>query len=134
MDNLEQVVEWQRLAEMDLASAKHLLTMRPVPIEVICYHCHQSAEKYLKSYLVFKGITPPKTHDLNEIRRLCSNQSANFSGIADPCSDLNAFGVQPRYPMELTLEESDVRRALSGARVVCDAVLKAISESLPATP
>jgi HEPN domain-containing protein len=29
--------------------------MHPTPVEVICYHCQQSAEKYLKGYIVLHG-------------------------------------------------------------------------------
>ncbi len=38
---------------MDLRSAEHLLKMHPVPIEIICYLCQQSAEKYLLAGSVF---------------------------------------------------------------------------------
>jgi len=38
---------------MDLNTAEYLKNMKPLPIEIICYHCQQSAEKYLKGYLVF---------------------------------------------------------------------------------
>ena len=44
MDNLARAQEWQRLAEMDLVSAEYLMGMRPVPVEIICYHCQQSAK------------------------------------------------------------------------------------------
>jgi len=37
MGNLLLAQEWQRLAELDLKSAEHLLTMKPIPIEIICY-------------------------------------------------------------------------------------------------
>ncbi|MEW6540801.1 MAG: HEPN domain-containing protein [Bacillota bacterium] len=114
MDNRTRAREWQRLAEMDLSSAEYLLNMRPVPVEIICYHCQQSAEKYLKGYLVLHGINPPKIHDLNELRKLCSDLSHTFKTIADQCSDLAAYGVQPRYPMEPILEERDMRRNYSG--------------------
>lgn len=40
--------EWLNFAEMDINSANYLLTMRPTPIEIICYHCQQCAEKALK--------------------------------------------------------------------------------------
>jgi len=60
MDNRTRAQEWQRLGEMDLSSAEHLLTMKPVPVEIICYLSQQSAEKYLKGYLVLHGINPPK--------------------------------------------------------------------------
>jgi HEPN domain-containing protein len=83
MDNCTRAQEWQRLAEMDLSSAEYLLNMHLVPVEIICYLCQQSAEKYLKGYLVLYGINPPKIHDLNELRKLCSNLSETFKDIAD---------------------------------------------------
>jgi HEPN domain-containing protein len=123
MDNRTRTQEWQRLAKMDLSSAEYLLNMHPVPVEIICYLCQQSAEKYLKGYLVLHGINPPKIHDLNELRKLCSDLYDTFKKIADQCSDLIAYGVQPRYPMEPILEERDMLQAVSSAKAVRDFVL-----------
>jgi len=124
MDNLLLAQEWQRLAELDLKSAEHLLNMKPIPIELICYLCQQSAEKNLKGYLVFHDINPPKTHDLNELRKLCFNISKIFKNIADHCSDLTAYATQPRYPMNISLEEKDVKKALSTAKSIRTFVLE----------
>ena len=64
---LEYVAEWFEFADMDLASAEYLCGMRPQPLEIICYHCQQSAEKYLKGYLIYKGVMePPKIHNLDD--------------------------------------------------------------------
>jgi HEPN domain-containing protein len=123
MDNRKSAQEWQKLGEMDLSSAEYLLNMKPVPVEIICYLSQQSAEKYLKGYLVLYGVNPPKIHDLDELRKLCSNLSETFEEIADQCSDLTAYGVQPRYPTELMLEQRDMRQALSSAKRVRDFVL-----------
>jgi HEPN domain-containing protein len=131
MDNRIRAREWQRLAEMDLNSAEYLLNMCPTPLEIICYHCQQAAEKYLKGYLVLQGMNPPKIHDLNELLKLCSCISAVFQDIADECSDLTAYGIQPRYPMELMLEEQDMRQALSSAKAVRDCLLKLAPEMFP---
>ena len=57
--------EWLDLAEMDLGAAEYLLGMRPVPVEIICYHCEQAAEKMLKGTLAQFGMEPPKTHDFS---------------------------------------------------------------------
>jgi len=130
MDNCTRAQEWQRLAEMDLSSAEYLLNMHLVPVEIICYLCQQSAEKYLKGYLVLYGINPPKIHDLNELRKLCSNLSETFKDIADQCSDLTAYGVQPRYPMGLMLEEQDMRQALNSAKAIRDFVLNLTPEMM----
>ena len=118
MDNRTRAQEWQRLAEMDLSSAQYLLNMHPVPVENICYLCQQSAEKYLKGYLVLHGINPPKIHDLNELSKYCTNLSDTFKEIADHCSNLTAYGVQARYPMGLMLEEQDMRQALNSAKAI----------------
>lgn len=67
--------------EMDLSSARYLLNMHPVPKEIICYLSPQSAEKYLKGYLVLYDINPPKIHDLNELRKFCSNLSDIRKGL-----------------------------------------------------
>ena len=123
MDKVTQAQEWYRFAAMDLDSAKYLLKMNPVPIEIICYHCQQSAEKYLKGYLVLFGQNPPKIHDLDELCKLAMKLSYTFIDIADQCSDLTAYGVQPRYPMELMLEEQDMQQALNSAKVIRDFVL-----------
>jgi len=51
--------EWRLLAERDMAVADHLVaTMKPVPAEIIAYHCQQAAEKYLKGALVIIGEDP----------------------------------------------------------------------------
>ena len=48
--------EWLEFAAMDLDSAQFLLGMRPVPVEIICYHCEQAAEKLLKAVLVAADV------------------------------------------------------------------------------
>jgi len=123
MDNLRQAKEWQRFAAMDLNSAEYLMNMYPVPVEIICYHCQQSAEKHLKGYLVLCGINPPKIHDLDELCKLCLKFSDTFEDIADRCSELTAYAVQPRYPMELLIEEQDMRQALNDSKIIRDFVL-----------
>ena len=52
--------EWLEFAAMDLTPHSSLLGMRPVPVEIICYHCEQAAEKLLKAVLVAADVEPPK--------------------------------------------------------------------------
>jgi len=58
--NNENVREWLQLADDDLYSAKILNEQVRRPFEIICYHCAQSIEKYLKAYLTFNNIVPKK--------------------------------------------------------------------------
>ena len=41
--------EWLEFAAMDLDSAQFLLGMRPVPVEIICYHCEQGQRQYQRN-------------------------------------------------------------------------------------
>jgi len=56
--------EWVAFAKQDLDSAVYLKKMVPLPIEIICYHCHQCAEKMLKALLFKIHYRVPRTHDL----------------------------------------------------------------------
>ena len=51
-----EVKEWLDFAKMDLSSAQHLYkTFYPRPLQIICYHCQQAAEKALKAVMLLKG-------------------------------------------------------------------------------
>lgn len=112
--------EWTGMAEMDLTAAEYLLGMRPVPVEIICYHCEQAAEKFLKGVLVSLNIDPPKTHDLIRLCKLCCESDRQFEQLADSCVELTPYGVQVRYPSELELDESDMNCALRECRKIRD--------------
>lgn len=97
MNKDKLVDEWIDHAQSDLNSARFLVNMKPEPIEIICYHCQQSAEKYLKALLVQHEMAPHKTHDLN----LLSDQlefEKILSKIQDPLLVLNDYSVNVRYP------------------------------------
>ena len=63
--------EWVDKAEADCAVALHRRRQEPLP-DVVCYHCQQCVEKYLKAYLIAQGITPPRIHDLEDLLNLCA--------------------------------------------------------------
>ncbi|MCL2696406.1 MAG: HEPN domain-containing protein [Clostridiales bacterium] len=111
-----QTLEWFRFGDMDLNAANHLLSLHPAPLEIICFHCQQAAEKYLKAYLICTGPEqPPKIHDLRKLHQLCFNSDEQFDLIADACEALTIYGVQPRYPEEIYLEDHHMRKALDYA-------------------
>ena len=118
MTDMERSKEWLDFAAMDLGAAEHLLTMYPVPLEIICYHCEQAAEKTLKGILVAFHMEPPKTHDLVQLCKLCSERDDRFADLADACIELVPYGVQVRYPSDLELDERDVTCALRECRKI----------------
>jgi len=118
---LDFVSEWFRFAASDLSSAEHLLGKHPQPLELICYLCEQSAEKYLKGYLIYKGVAdPPKTHNLDVLCEMCSEYDGRFQEIKRACNVLTLYGVQPRYPHEMEISEHDMKKAFDYARQIQD--------------
>jgi len=118
----EFIAEWFHIADMDIATAEHLLTtMRPQPVEIICFLCQQSAEKNLKGYLTFIGtIEPPKTHDLSYLVTMCNKADERFEVIERACDTLTRYSVQPRYPKDTGITMAETLKALDYARQIRD--------------
>jgi HEPN domain-containing protein len=127
MDKMDMVKEWHKYAEMDLNSANHLLTLRPTPLEIIAYHCQQSAEKYLKSYLVYMDKDVVKTHDLRLLCEMCSELCGRFDEIIKQCSVLVQYVANTRYPSPFELTNEDIKQALKYAGEIKVFVIDMIS-------
>ena len=112
MDRYDEACEWIAYADNDFEAAQQLATFHPPKIEIICYHCQQSAEKMLKAFLVNVGIIPPKVHDLEEIRNKCEVVDGSFSLLSSESVRLNDYSSQPRYPFGLEISEDDMRLAI----------------------
>ncbi len=109
----EDVKEWLRFANMDLNTAKHLFeTMYPKPYEIICYHCQQAAEKFIKAIFVLNQKEIVKTHDLVVLAKSLEGIYVPPVDILRLCAILTPYGVRIRYPFEMPLEETDVKSAL----------------------
>ncbi len=115
MDNFQIAREWFNIAEMDIASAKYLQNMRPVPVEIICYHCQQSSEKFLKGFLSACGHEITKTHDLILLNKICQKYYVEFKSIEEECLRLTDYGVNIRYPYPMELNETDLKIAIKDA-------------------
>lgn len=120
MDELEYSKEWLVYAERDFSSAKYLLGHKPVPVEIICFLCQQTAEKCLKGFLVANKITPPKIHDLMELCDMCIAVDEKFKAILVNCLPLTKYAVQPRYPKQMDINDDDLQEAIKNAGVILE--------------
>ena len=113
MKNDKILKEWMEFARMDFLTAKHLYEhMYPKPLEIICYHCHQTVEKLLKGVLISRGVTIKKTHDLGLLAEMLQEYAKVDEKYLEMCDDLTPYGVKIRYPQELFIEEYHVKKAL----------------------
>jgi HEPN domain-containing protein len=109
---IKDVIEWMQIADDDFDSAKILHESDRKHYEIICYHCAQAVEKYLKGYLSYNDIIPQKTHNLLLLNEICIGIDNNFENIRTECSLLNRFTNEIRYPHRIEIIEEDVNYSL----------------------
>lgn len=107
-DKIDIVKQWIEKADHDLGTAQVTYLYLPSYRDTIAFHCQQSAEKYLKSYLLFLEIPFKRQHSLNYLLGLLSEKISISEEIYLKASELEEFAVEIRYPdtsIELTDEE-----------------------------
>ena len=110
--------EWLNIATTDLGVARHLYdTYHPKPLEIICYHCQQAAEKAIKAVIIANGAQGgmPKLHDLAFLLDQIKNIVEIDEKYYDYADELTPYGVAIRYPSELFLEDRHAVSALDHA-------------------
>ncbi len=110
--------DWIRKAEGDYLAALALSRRRKVPLhDQVCFHCEQSAEKYLKARLEEAGIFSPKTHDLERLLALVTNIEPLWSSLRLRLKRLTDYAVDFRYPgNEATAQEA--KTALADCKAI----------------
>ena len=99
-NNLSSTKEWLIVAQEDLETAE-IIYREKGPSSSLCFHCHQSIEKYLKAYLVSKDIHFPKIHSLWQLAKLCAIKNKKFLSLEEKLKTLDAYYIESRYPPEV---------------------------------
>jgi HEPN domain-containing protein len=114
----EIVNKWILKAEHDLKAADQMLRADEPITDAACFHCQQAVEKYLKAYLVSRGVAPEKTHKLERLIEECSKWDKAFISLAKTVV-LSEYAVESRYPDDFFIPSLDeANRALALAREV----------------
>jgi len=102
----EVVREWLQKAEEDYNT---VVKLEPAETPyVICFHCQQCIEKYLKAYLTARGKIPPPTHNLIRLNSTATEYEKSLDAICDFLEELNPYSVAIRYPgMSVTSEDAE---------------------------
>ncbi|HEX5272898.1 MAG TPA: HEPN domain-containing protein [Gemmataceae bacterium] len=91
---------WVRKAEADSRAAKRLSRGSDPLHDVVCFHCQQCAEKYLKALMEEIGLVVPKTHDLGDLLPALRPYHPSLGGLSRGLDFLTNFAVAVRYPDE----------------------------------
>lgn len=140
IDQEEEFKEWLLFAQTDFESAKYLdgAPFYPRPLNVICYHCQQAAEKAVKALIVYFGSQGgmPKVHDIsflmNQIKNIIQERKGIELGqdLLMIANSLSKYGVAPRYPNEIEVDEQQVKKALADSQTI----LKWVDDVIAAKP
>ena len=111
-----------RYAQTDYDAAKNMSILHnPIPLEIVCYHCQQSAEKILKAYLLAMEEPLIKTHDILILLKRCIEYDNEFNIFVDICPSLTTYAIYARYPIgEDALNENDMHGALKNSLFVLE--------------
>jgi HEPN domain-containing protein len=102
----ELVREWIEKAQGDFLTAKREMAVRDMPnYDAVCFHAQQCVEKLMKAALIWKAITPPKTHDLVRLNQLIETAIPEWTWPLPDLRLLDRAAVQFRYPGESANKE-----------------------------
>ena len=108
--------EWIAKAEQDLGMAELAIANKPEYKDLICFHCQQSAEKYLKAYLIRLEINFKKSHSLIYLLDLLAIQENVPDSIYGTAEILEDYSVEIRYPGNgIELNQEDTHEAYQAA-------------------
>jgi HEPN domain-containing protein len=93
------VEEWLKQADNDFRFAESNLQGGREFYAQICFHFQQAAEKYLKAYIISRGLAFEKVHDLVHLLKTCSERDPMFAGLREDCIFLNTAYIETRYPV-----------------------------------
>ena len=122
MADLQLADEWRSYSKTDYDIAFYDQGFRPLPIEIICYHCQQAAEKSFKAVLAYHEQEIPRIHDTFRLWQYALQHEAALTDLSGQAERLRTFSVITRYPNEIELNEDDMRQALKDARTIVEAI------------
>ncbi|MDQ6608234.1 MAG: HEPN domain-containing protein [Bacteroidota bacterium] len=114
----QKIEGWFAVAEKDLQVAEVLILQSLWAYDILCFHCHQCVEKYLKALLVYYDVEPPKVHDVRQLLAMLLPLDEEVLSLQDAV-DLNDYAVRYRYPDHLEIDDKQIAlRAISLAKEV----------------
>src|SRR5262249_12588521 len=117
--------EWVKKAEDDYQHAARTHVGDCPFHDQVCFHCQQSAEKYLKALLEERTLSIPKTHDLVRLLGLLIAAHPPLGRFRVSLKTLTHYAIESRYPGDNATKRQAVAALKSAGkvRVVCRSLL-----------
>jgi len=107
----ETVRQWIDKADGDFDAAKQLIAGCRPNFDAICYHAQQCIEKLMKAVLIYRGVHPPRTHNLVWLNKLLEPVCSEWTVPSDDLEFLTRAAGAFRYP-GASAEHEDAAEAM----------------------
>jgi len=115
--------EWLRIAEKDLARVERMLADDDP--EAAGFYLQQGLEKYLKAFLLSKGWSLKRIHDLETLLNDASVYNPSLGEFRLLCQEITGYYMVERYPFSgmTSLTNEEVKEALESAKTLIDRLI-----------
>jgi HEPN domain-containing protein len=129
--DINEAKSWLAIAARDISVAKHLFeVMRPMPVEVVCFHSQQAMEKALKAVLAYHEAVIRKTHEIDEIIADCAKYTAEITVDMRVAEVMSNFAVAARYKEDnRDITEDTAEFAIKQAEQTLDMVCRYLTDN-----
>ena len=126
----EDVKEWVKKAKEDFDFASSVLPDTTFYGQV-CFFFQQSAEKYLKAYIIENKLGIRKMHELRKLLKTCEGNEAAFMSLREEADFLSPFYIDTRYPVHWPAQvaKEEALKAQESARKIMDFVKQKLKVS-----
>ena len=124
-------ISWLTKSGNDLRSARLLGAVDDGLLDTAIYHCQQAAEKAVKAYLVGRGVTPEKTHDIRNLTLQAAAFEPRFNELLAKAAALTPYAWEFRYPNDLVETyptRDEFEEALQQTQEIYDFVLNRLPQ------
>jgi HEPN domain-containing protein len=128
-NKLKKVLTWLEYANDDLKTAQIIFLLSSnIPYRIIAYHSQQSAEKFIKAFLVFHSIDFPYTHNISALIELCE-PIVDLNKKLKSAKGLSKYAVAMKYPNEyLKITKGEAKKSIEIAAKVKDEIISLLSK------
>jgi len=115
----------------EYAAAKHLYdTMKPMPIEIICYLCQQATEKSIKAVLYHLEKEIIETHSIIKLLEYVNAEKRYIHLGKRDAAMITRFATRTRYAeRRIDIAKEDAEFALRRAQQTLDQAKKILNSS-----
>jgi HEPN domain-containing protein len=122
LEKKEIIISWYEKADEDLLAAEVVIAASPLLYDISAFHSQQAAEKYIKAFLAFNEMMPPKVHNIKELIDIAASFNTSFEAIRE-AEWLSKYAIRTRYPDDFDIDtQEQALKILNVAKSVRDFV------------